>query len=563
MVGSDVMNYKPIPIGVENFKDIIDKGYYYVDKTLLIRDILDNKSYVNLYTRPRRFGKTLNMSMLQYYFEKTDEDNSYLFDNLNISKQDEKYKGYQGQFPVISLSLKSMKQDNFEDAFEIFKNMISKEFARHSYVLDSDKLSEIDIKVFKQICNDDADDSNYLTSLRLLSDCLYSYHNKKVIILIDEYDVPLESAYFKGYYDKMVSLIRSVFESALKTNNSLEFGVLTGCLRISKESIFTGLNNLKINSITTIDYSEYFGFTDNEVQSFADAYGLLSRYDDIKDWYDGYQFGETEIYNPWSIINFISDAKYDINTIIKPYWSNTSSNDIIHKLITEGSMDNRGIVENLINGSTISKPLYEDITYRNIDVNTDFIWSFLLHTGYLKAVKTYLVGNTVYADMVIPNREIVSIYENTIMQWFKEKVVTSSREDLFSAVINGDTEQFEEILLDWLEDTISYYDTKENYYHGFLSGLLSGFKGYRTESNRENGLGRTDITLLEQRRHKLAVIIEIKVADEFSQLEQKCDEALKQIEDKQYDMPLKKDCYQKIIKYGVAFHKKSCMIKNF
>ena len=556
------MNYKPIPIGVENFKDIIDKGYYYVDKTLLIRDILDNKSYVNLYTRPRRFGKTLNMSMLQYYFEKTDEDNSYLFDNLNISKQDEKYKGYQGQFPVISLSLKSMKQDNFEDAFEIFKRMISKEFNRHSYLLTSEKVSDEDKKDFLNIKSRKAKDDEYNTALKILSDCLYAYHNKKVIILIDEYDVPLESAYFKGYYDKMVSLIRSVFESALKTNNSLEFGVLTGCLRISKESIFTGLNNLKINSITTIDYSEYFGFTDNEVQSFADAYGLLSRYDDIKDWYDGYQFGETEIYNPWSIINFISDAKYDINTIIKPYWSNTSSNDIVHKLITEGSMDNRGIVENLINGSTISKPLYEDITYRNIDVNTDFIWSFLLHTGYLKAVKTYLIGNTVYADMVIPNREIVSIYEHTIMQWFKEKVVASSREDLFSAVINGDTEQFEEILLDWLEDTISYYDTKENYYHGFLSGLLSGFKGYRTESNRENGLGRTDITLLEQRRHKLAVIIEIKVADEFSQLEQKCDEALKQIEDKQYDMPLKKDCYQKIIKYGVAFHKKSCMIKK-
>ena len=556
------MNYKPIPIGVENFKDIIDKGYYYVDKTLLIRDILDNKSYVNLYTRPRRFGKTLNMSMLQYYFEKTDEDNSYLFDNLNISKQDEKYKGYQGQFPVISLSLKSMKQDNFEDAFEIFKRMISKEFNRHSYLLTSEKVSDEDKKDFLNIKSRKAKDDEYNTALKILSDCLYAYHNKKVIILIDEYDVPLESAYFKGYYDKMVSLIRSVFESALKTNNSLEFGVLTGCLRISKESIFTGLNNLKINSITTIDYSEYFGFTDNEVQSFADAYGLLSRYDDIKDWYDGYQFGETEIYNPWSIINFISDAKYDINTIIKPYWSNTSSNDIVHKLITEGSMDNRGIVENLINGSTISKPLYEDITYRNIDVNTDFIWSFLLHTGYLKAVKTYLIGNTVYADMVIPNREIVSIYEHTIMQWFKEKVVASSREDLFSAVINGDTEQFEEILLDWLEDTISYYDTKENYYHGFLSGLLSGFKGYRTESNRENGLGRTDITLLEQRRHKLAVIIEIKVADEFSQLEQKCDEALNQIEDKQYDMPLKKDCYQKIIKYGVAFHKKSCMIKK-
>lgn len=555
------MNFKPIPIGIENFKDIIDKGYYYVDKTLFIKDILDSKSYVNLYTRPRRFGKTLNMSMLKYYFEKTDEDNSYLFENLNISKLDEKYKEYQEQYPVISLSLKSMKQKSFNDAFEIFKNMISKEFYRHSYVLNSDKLSEMDKNIFKQICNGNSHDSDYLTSLKQLSDCLYTHHNKKVIILIDEYDVPLESAYFKGYYDEMVNLIRSVFESALKTNEALEFGVLTGCLRISKESIFTGLNNLDVYSIINNNCSSYFGFTEQEVVEMTEYFGINQNNDALKDWYDGYQFGETEIYNPWSILKY---AKAVLNNDAMPllaYWSNTSSNDIIHKLITEGSTDNRDIVENLINDGTISKPLYEDITYRNIDVNSDFIWSLLLHTGYLKAVKTYLVGNTVYADMVIPNREIVSIYENTIMQWFNEKLVASSRDDLFNAVISGNTEQFEEILLDWLEDTISYYDTKENYYHGFVSGLLSGFKGYRTESNRENGIGRTDITLLEQRRHKLAVIIEIKVADEFAQLEQKCDEALQQIEDKQYDMPLKKDCYQKIIKYGVAFNKKSCMIK--
>ncbi len=555
------MNYKPIPIGVENFKDIIDKGYYYVDKTLFIKDILDNKSYVNLYTRPRRFGKTLNMSMLKYYFEKSDEDTSYLFDGLNISKQDKKYKGYQGQYPVISISLKSMKQPKYEEAFSEFKSIIANEIWRHKELLNSDILMPISRKKLEMICNDTADNTVYKTALRLLSDCLCAVYNKKVIILIDEYDVPLESAYFRGYYDEMVNLIRSVFESALKTNNSLEFGVLTGCLRISKESIFTGLNNLKINSITTLDYSEYFGFTEKEVKTIADIYGISSRFDDIKDWYDGYLFGNTEIYNPWSIINFISDAKSDPDTIIKPYWSNTSSNDIIHKLITEGDEDIKDTVENLVNGGMISKPLYEDITYRNINVNSDYIWSFLLYTGYLKAVRIYLSGNTLYADMVIPNREVTSIYENTIMQWFNEKIVSTSRDELFSAVISGNTLQFEDILLDWLEDTISYYDTKENYYHGFLAGLLSGFKGYKTESNRENGIGRSDIILLEQRRHKLAVIIEIKVADEFSQLSQKCDDALIQIEEKQYDMQLKRDCYQQIIKYGVAFYKKSCMIK--
>ncbi|MBQ3566957.1 MAG: AAA family ATPase [Oscillospiraceae bacterium] len=557
-----MMNFKPIPIGVENFKDIIDKGYYYVDKTLFIKDILDSKSYVNLYTRPRRFGKTLNMSMLKYYFEKTDEDNSYLFEELNISKRDEKYKEYQGQYTVISVSFKSMKQPTFEEAFIVFKELIKFEFLRHKEaIFNSNKTDSTNQDKALRFIEMKADKTEYNTSLSFLSKILADVYNKKVIILIDEYDVPLESAYFRGYYDEMVNLIRSVFESALKTNEALEFGVLTGCLRISKESIFTGLNNLDVYSIINNNCSSYFGFTEQEVVEMTEYFGINQNNDALKDWYDGYQFGETEIYNPWSILKY---AKAVLNNDAMPllaYWSNTSSNDIIHKLITEGSTDNRGIVENLINGGTISKPLYEDITYRNIDVNSDFIWSFLLHTGYLKAVKTYLVGNTVYADLVIPNREIVSIYENTIMQWFNEKLVASSREDLFNAVISGDTEKFEDILLDWLEDTISYYDTKENYYHGFLSGLLSGFKGYRAESNRENGIGRTDITLLEQRRHKLAVIIEIKVADEFPQLEQKCDEALQQIEDKQYDMPLKKDCYQKIVKYGVAFNKKSCMIK--
>lgn len=555
------VDYRPIPIGVEDFKAMIDKGYYYVDKTMFIRDILDNKSYVNLYTRPRRFGKTLNMSMLQYYFEKTDEDNSYLFEGLNISKQGEKYKQYQGRFPVISLSFKGMKQKSFDDVFKIFKNMISKEFNRHTCILEQNKLSLLDSRYFNQICDGSAEDFVYFTSLKLLSDCLYSCYEEKVVILIDEYDVPLESAYFNGYYDDMVNLIRSVFESALKTNKSLEFGVLTGCLRISKESIFTGLNNFDVYSVVNNNCSSYFGFTEHEVTDMTEYFDISENNDALKEWYDGYQFGENEIYNPWSILKYVKAVLNKDKTPLLAYWSNTSSNDIIHKLIKEGDTDNKAIVENLINGSMISKPLHEDITYRNIDVNTDYIWSFLLHTGYLKAVRTYLVRNTLYADMIIPNREIVSIYENTIMQWFNEKLVLTPREDLFRSVISGDTLQFEEILLDWLEDTISYYDTKENYYHGFLSGLLSGFKGYQTMSNRENGTGRTDIVLLEQRRHLVAVIIEIKVADEFAHLEQKCDEALRQIEEKQYDMALKKECYKKIIKYGVAFNKKSCMVK--
>ena len=374
------MDFKPIPIGVEDFKELVNKGYYFVDKTLMIKDIIDIKSSVNLFTRPRRFGKTLNMSMIQRYFEKTEEDNSYLFEGLNISKAGDKYKEYQGQYPVITLSLKSMKQPSYEYAFITFKTMINREFIRHAYVLKS---TEIPIKMkeeFEKIYLGTAEDSTYITSIRLLSDCLEKVHKKNTIILIDEYDVSLESAYFGGFYDEMVNLIRSVFESALKTNPSLEFGILTGCLRISRESIFTGLNNLKVNSITTHIFSEYFGFTKEEVKKFAEDYGLEKYTDEIKNWYDGYIFGNTEIYNPWSIINFISDARNNENVLPKPYWSNTSSNDIIHQLINEGDEETREQIEELLNGGYVDKPIYEDITYRNVKINSDYIWSFLLFT---------------------------------------------------------------------------------------------------------------------------------------------------------------------------------------
>lgn len=554
-------DFKPIPIGIENFKKLIDEGYYYVDKTLLIRDILDNGGAVNLYTRPRRFGKTLNLSMLQYYFEKTDTDNSYLFEGLNISSAGEKYRAYQGQYPVINISLKSMKQSSYEEAFNLFKKLIADEFKRHLYVLKNGMLIHSETEKYNQICNMCAEDSIYLYAIRFLSDCLYKVYQKKVIILIDEYDIPLENSYFRGFYNQMTDLIRSAFESALKTNNSLEFGILTGCLRISKESIFTGLNHLKVNSITTLDYSEYFGFTEKEVKKATEDYGVADRFSDMKQWYDGYLFGETEIYNPWSVLYFISDAKANHNALIQPYWSNTSSNDIIHNLMINGDEVTHSTVEELINGGTVIAPVYEDITYQNINVNSSYIWSFLLFTGYLKQIRMFLQDDSIYAEMCIPNREVRSIYRNTIQQWFDEKVKATSREDLFNAIINGSCEAFEDILCDWLEESISYYDGKENYYHGFLTGLVSGFKGYQIESNRESGLGRSDIMILERRRHKLAIIIEVKVADRFADLDKKCSEALVQIEEKQYDMKLKQDCYQKILKYGVAFYQKSSRVK--
>lgn len=380
--------------------------------------------------------------------------------------------------------------------------------------------------------------------------------------MIDEYDVPLENAYFRGFYDEMVDLIRSAFESALKTNPSLEFAVLTGCLRISKESIFTGLNNLNVYSVINHDFSEYFGFTADEVTTLAENYNLGDKLSEMKEWYDGYLFGKTEIYNPWSILKYIQSARSGEIISAMPYWSNTSSNDIIRKLIFEGGEDTRNAIERLMNGESVSAPIFEDITYRNIDINSDSIWSLLLFTGYLKPIKIYKgEQNLTYFDGIIPNKEIQTIYQTSIMQWFQEKVQANSRNDLFEAIINGNSQKFEEILCDWLAETISYYDGKENYYHGFLSGLLSGFTGYIVKSNRESGNGRPDILILAKRRRQLAIIIEIKVTDDYNKLNEKCNEALKQIAEKNYSAELVYNGYKKIIWYGVAFCQKDCMVK--
>lgn len=553
---------KAIPIGIEDFKEIINRRCYLVDKTLLIKDILDAGAKVTLFTRPRRFGKTLNMSMLKRYFEKTDEDNSYLFNGLKISEAGEKYRQYMGQYPVISISLKSMKQPTWEEAFWQFKNIVADELWRHKGLLDSDVLLPININKLRMICEGTADDPMYSTSLRLLSDCLNAVYNKNVIVLIDEYDVPLENACFNGFYDKMINLIRSVFESVLKTNDSLEFGVLTGCLRISKESIFTGLNNLKVNSIRFEEYSNYFGFTEAEVRELSEYYEIEDKFDEIKQWYDGYRFGTTEIYNPWSVLNYIQTAITMPSAPPEPYWSNTSSNSIIHKLITESEITVRDMIEELMNGESVSVPIYEDTIYADIDVNNDSIWSFLLFTGYLKIINSKNIDNMLYADLVIPNIEVRTIYQRTIIQWFKEKVSADPRQELFKALINEETEKIEDILCDWLDETISYHDEKEQFYHGFLTGLLSGFKGYTLKSNRESGNGRPDIMLMERRRRELAVVIEVKDTRNFKDLEKLCDEGLAQIERLNYESELKNEGYKKILKYGIAFCQKSCMVKQ-
>lgn len=554
--------FKPLPIGIEDFKELIDKGYCFIDKTLLIKNLLDHRSKVSLFARPRRFGKTLNLSMIQRYFEKTEKSNAYLFDGLKISQTEAFYQANQGQFPVISLSLKSMKQASFSEANTLYQYAISEEFKRHANILEFGILSEAEQVEFRNICNKTADAAHFLYAIRLLSDFLKKAYQKNVIILIDEYDVPLENAYFRGFYDEMVDLIRSAFESALKTNPSLEFAVLTGCLHISKESIFTGLNNLNVYSVINHDFSEYFGFTADEVTTLAENYNLGDKLSEMKEWYNGYLFDKTEIYNPWSILKYIQSARNGEIISAMPYWSNTSSNDIIRKLIFEGGEDTRNAIERLMNGESVSAPIFEDITYRNIDINSDSIWSLLLFTGYLKPIKIYKgEQNLTYFDGIIPNKEIQTIYQTSIMQWFQEKVQANSRNDLFEAIINGNSQKFEEILCDWLAETISYYNGKENYYHGFLSGLLSGFTGYIVKSNRESGNGRPDILILAKRRRQLAIIIEIKVTDDYNKLNEKCNEALKQIAEKNYAAELAYNGYKKIIRYGVAFCQKDCMVK--
>ena len=557
-----VTERKKIPIGIEDFAEIINRNCYFVDKTLMIRDILDSGAKVTLFTRPRRFGKTLNMSMLQRFFEKTDNDNSYLFEGLNITEAGEQYIAHMGQYPVISISLKGMKQPTYELAFYEYKNIITKEFNRHCSLLTSNELLPTDREKFEKIFYGTDDDNVYINAIRLLSNCLSKVYNKNVIILIDEYDVPLENAYFNGFYNKMIDLIRSALESALKTNSSLELAVMTGCLRISKESIFTGLNNLKVYSIRSEQFGEYFGFTKNEVAMLAKYYNVEEKLPVIKEWYDGYLFGATEIYNPWSVLNYILSISVCINAIQEPYWSNTSSNSIIYKLVRESSEETRGMVEELMNGGSVTVPVYEDTVYADIDVNSDHIWSFLLFTGYLKQINAELRDDMIYLTLVIPNIEVKSIYRRTILQWFKEKTVANSREELFNALIAEDIEVIEDTICDWLDETISFHDEQENYYHGFLTGLLSGFKGYTLKSNRESGDGRPDLMLLERRKHKLAVIIEIKATKEFTKLEYWCDEALRQIEDNRYEKELINDGYQNIIKYGIAFCKKSCMVKK-
>lgn len=559
------MRSKPLPIGIDDFEKIIRGGFYYVDKTMFIKELLDMRAEVNLFTRPRRFGKTLGISTVRYFFENTGDAEKNrarqsLFCGMQIMRQGNRYVQAMNQYPVISLSLKSSRQPNWELAYGCLKEEIGREYLRHSEILDFLKTEE-QRRRFTDIMNLRGSQQDFVTSIRFLSDCLYQYWGQKVIILIDEYDVPLENSYFSGFYDTMIDFIRSIFESSLKTNPSLEFALMTGCLRISKESIFTGLNNLKMISILSEAYGEHFGFLQSEVDDMLKFYEIDESQGLVKEWYDGYRFGNAEVYNPWSVINYVDSAVISKNALPAPYWNNTSSNAIVRDLVERAESKTKAEIEQLVAGNTIEKPVHEDITYADIHTSEDNLWNFLFFTGYLKKISLSLVGDSRYVKLAIPNREVRYIYNNTIINWFRDKIRVEDLSGLYKSLTAGNAEAFQKGLSMLLMKSISYMDGREEFYHGFLLGILENMKDYLVTSNREGGMGRYDIAVRNLDVTKTQIILELKVSDTYKGMESACNEALKQIEKKHYNDWLPDEGYTGVLNYGVSFFKKQCRVK--
>jgi len=556
-----------LPMGIEDFERIRKDGFYYVDKTRLMKDLLEHPAYVNLFTRPRRFGKTLNMSMLKHFFEIGSD--STLFRGLEISKEKELCEQYMGRFPVISISLKNAESDTFEEAKAKMRFSICDEASRFLFLAQSDKLSEIDHKQYEKIIelNDMGEFtmSNELleNSLFILSRLLHKHYGQKTIVLIDEYDVPLDKAYQAGYYDAMVKFIRGLFGRALKTNSSLYFAVLTGCLRISKESIFTGLNNFNVYTIKDVQYNEYFGFTDTEVRDLLEYYGLMEQYGAIKDWYDGYRFGNLEIYCPWDVISYCHALKMDLSVSLKNYWVNTSSNSIIRKFIDKADETTRDELELLVSGKSIYKKLRQELTYRDLDSNIDNLWSILFTTGYLTQSGK---DNNGLTELIIPNREIQWIFVEQIQEWFvcETKKNIQKLENFCRAFQENNTAAIEEGFTSYLRKTISIRDTgakkemKENFYHGILLGLFGNMSGWKVRSNAESGEGYSDISV-EVEEKEIGIIIELKYAENAA-FDDGCRKALKQIKDRGYEELLIDDGMKTIYRYGIACYKKRCKV---
>lgn len=550
---------KRIPIGYEDFKDIIDNDFYYVDKTMLIYEILTNGSQNNLITRPRRFGKTLNFSMLRYFFDITEKDNSYLFDGLKISEHYGELAGYRNAFPVISLSMKNAKQGSYEGALKSLCGEIREQFDKYSFITEGDKLSVSNKNDFNAILDcREPDALLFNDSIKLLSRCLMQYYGKKSIILIDEYDVPLEDAYFSGYYDKMIIFIRSLLESALKTNPSLGFSVITGCLRISKESIFTGLNNLETNSILSDLYSDSFGFVQAETDELLEYYGVSYKKQEIQQWYDGYTFGNSEVYNPWSVLNQVKVWTKEPGKAPETWWANTSSNNIIKTLVERSNTGTKDIIERLLKGGSVEAYVKETVTYADLTDSNENIWSFLFFTGYLKKQSVRNIGTRKLYTLIIPNMEIHDCYTDIIMGYFEKCVNDINRDELLKALLSRDADGFAKRITELLQKSISYYDNAEQFYHGLVTGLLSGNTYYRPVSNRETGSGRSDLILYQQDSFTNAVILEFKVCRKNEAADTAAAKALRRIDERGYAAEALELGYTNIIKYGIAFKGKLC-----
>ena len=548
---------KKLPIGIENFEEMQKQDFYYVDKTGLIVDLLAGWGKVNLFTRPRRFGKTLNMSMLKCFFEiGTDKS---LFDGLRVSEEKELCEKYMGKYPVVFVSLKDVDGLTFEDAYDMLREIIRKECVRLQFLMDSDALTDAEKEPMKRLLGNRPERVDIKNSLALLCSLLEKHYGQKPILLIDEYDVPLDKAYYHGYYPQMIDLIRAMFQAALKTNSSLFFAVLTGCLRVSKESIFTGLNNLKVCSISDVKFDEFFGFTDEEVRAMLSAYGLESHYDETREWYDGYRFGGQDVYCPWDVINYCDDLLSNPRQKPRAYWMNTSGNDMVRRLIDRSTNGTTQMeIERLIAGETITKTLNEQLTHNEVDASIENIWSLLYMTGYLTAVD-YPDGNRY--ELRIPNREVRQIYMQQVLSWFNHKVEseTDKLTNLYAAFETGDTETIKEILDEQLLDTVSFYDAHESFYHGFLLALLSTCANWNVSSNIETGKGRSDI-LVSRKDRKIGFVVEVKDVKDEEKLDAACEAALRQIDERDYTAILRRFRVKEIHKYGIAFWDKECRV---
>ena len=554
------MDRKMLPVGLDSFEKIRQIGYYYIDKTLLIKEVLTNRGDVNLFTRPRRFGKTLNMSMLRSFFEIGSEKS--LFDGLAISKEKQLCEEYQAKHPVVFISLKSVEGLTYEDAIEMLRTLVAVECGRLDFLLQNPQVKDEDRQVMKALCWRKSTETELKNALVTLMRMLHAHYGERVILLIDEYDVPLDKAHVNGYYDQMVAFLRGFFGEAFKTNPDLYFAVVTGCLRISKESIFTGINNLKVDTITDTRYDEYFGFTEDDVQKMLTDYGMEYAREDMQAWYDGYHFGNADVYCPWDVVNHCDKLLDNPKARPKPYWNNTSSNALVKQFIDMADATTRSEIEQLVAGKTIRKKIVETLTYGELTESIDNLWSVLFLTGYLTVDRNAPKDEDDYTSLVIPNREVREIFIEKIQKWFAEKVVSQkhSMESLCQALESGNAEQVETILNEQLRGTISYYDSYEGFYHGFLLGLLKGKSDWTILSNREAGTGRSDIQI-ENATGELGMIIETKRAKSRNDMEAQCDAALKQILDREYAEPLIDDGVNEVWSYGIAFFKKKCSVK--